>query len=106
MTGTLDNSPIGNTTAADRRIPYDHITGADQYLVTFTGGDHGIFSGRRIMGRTTAKEAVFQDLICKSSTAFWDARLKNNPAAKHWLTQGGFEKALGKNGTFEKKIRK
>jgi hypothetical protein len=107
MTGTLDNSPIGSTAAADRRIPYDHIKGADQYLVTFTGGDHSIFSGRRIKGRATAaKDAIFQDLICKGSTAFWDAWLKNDATAKRWLTWGGFENALGKNGTFEKKIRR
>ncbi len=46
MTGTLDNSPIGDTTAEERRIPFDHIRGVDQYLVTFEGGDHMIFSGR------------------------------------------------------------
>ena len=46
MTGTLDDSPIGETKAKERRLPFDHITGADQYLVVFIGGDHMIFSGR------------------------------------------------------------
>ena len=46
MTGTLDDSPVGETKAADRRLPFDHIHLADQYLVTFNGGDHMIFSGR------------------------------------------------------------
>ena len=51
MTGTLDDSPIGETKAAERRVPFDHITGADQYLITFSGGDHLIFSGRgRMLG--------------------------------------------------------
>ena len=46
MTGTLDDSPIGNTKAAERRLPFDHMHLADQYLVNFVGGDHMIFSGR------------------------------------------------------------
>ena len=46
MTGTLDDSPIGNTPAADRRLPFDHMKLADQYLIIFNGGDHMIFSGR------------------------------------------------------------
>ena len=40
MTGTLDDSPIGETKAAERRLPFDHIRSADQYLITFIGGDH------------------------------------------------------------------
>jgi predicted dienelactone hydrolase len=108
MTGTLDDSPIGNTPAADRRVPFDHIHGADQYLVIFKDGDHMIFSGRGrpeglFGGKTGKKDARFQDLIRMSATAFWDAYLKDDGAAKSWLGDGGFEKVLDGDGTFEKK---
>ena len=33
-------------TAADRRIPYDHMSRAETCLVIFNDGDHFIFSGR------------------------------------------------------------
>jgi len=103
MTGTLDTTPITETPAEDRRIPYDHITGAEQYLVTFEGGDHMVFAGvRRVMGGGR-KDAVFHDLIRESSTAFWDAYLRNDAKAKSWLADGGFEAVLGKDGKFEKK---
>lgn len=46
MTGTLDASPLNDLAPKDRRVPFDHIRGADQYLVTFAGGDHMVFSGR------------------------------------------------------------
>ena len=46
MTGTLDDSPVGKSTVADRRVPFDHIAAKEQFLVTFTGGDHMVFSGR------------------------------------------------------------
>jgi len=104
MTGTLDDSPLGETKAAERRIPYDHIHGADQYLVTFEGGDHMVFSGRLMEGsERAAKDAVFQDLILQGTTAFWDAYLKGDAAAKSWLAHG-YAKALGKDGRIEEKL--
>jgi len=109
MTGTLDHSPIGETTAPDRRLPFDHIHGADQYLVVFEGGDHMIFSGRSRSAAAAgrgAKDALFQDLIRKSTTAFWDAYLRGDAAAKAWLADGGFADALGSNGTLEKKLKR
>ncbi len=101
LTGTKDDSPIGDTTAADRRLPFDHCNSSDQYLITFTGGDHAIFSGRdRWFGG--GKDEQFQRHICLSSLAFWDAYLRDDTAAKEWLrTQ--FESELGAAGVFEVK---
>jgi predicted dienelactone hydrolase len=107
MTGTLDDSPIGETKAADRRLPYDNIDGADQYLVVFNGGDHMIFSGRgrlSISAGQKERDALFQDLIRQGTTAFWDAYLKGAAAAKTWLAQGGYKGALGPDGTLEMKL--
>lgn len=101
MTGTKDHSPIGDTKAADRRLPFDHCRNSDQYLITFTGGDHAIFGGRdRWLGG--AKDDEFQRLICQSSLAFWDAYLREDSRAKEWLTTK-FKAALGAEGVFEQK---
>jgi hypothetical protein len=104
MTGTQDYSPLGEAGPQERRIPFDRISGADQYLITFTDGDHMIFSGRNIRG-TKEKYAEFHRLICLSSTAFWDAYLKGDPKGKAWLANGGFEAALGVEGKLEKKLK-
>jgi predicted dienelactone hydrolase len=103
MTGAEDSSPIGETRPQDRRIPFDRCHNSDQFLVTLTGGDHMIFSGR---GRMAAgeKDALFQRYIRMSSIAFWDAYLKQNKKANEWLTGTGFEKILGTEGKFEKKL--
>ncbi len=103
MTGTLDDSPIGDSKAADRRVPFDHAKLADTYLLILRDGDHMVFSGRVGIARPLDKPQ--QDLIRSSSLAFWDAYLKNDAAAKKWLAEGGFEKALGDGGSFEKKIK-
>ena len=104
MTGMRDDSPIGDTKAEERRIPFDNIHAADQYLVTFVDGDHMIFSGRgRLPGG--ARDPLFQELIKTGTLAFWDAYLLGNSEAKAWLTQGGFAAALGPNGRLEMKVK-
>jgi pimeloyl-ACP methyl ester carboxylesterase len=101
MTGTLDETPVAFTKADDRRIPYDHITKADQFLITFAGGDHAIFSGRVRRGRYAERDALFQKLILMSTTAFLDAYLNENPEAGTWLREGGLKAALAANARLE-----
>lgn len=103
MTGTLDESPIALTKAEDRRIPYDHIRRADQYLVTFIGGDHMVFSGRPRRGRAAEKDEAFQQLIQAGTTAFLDAYLRCQPESLAWLQTGGFKAALGAHARLEQK---
>jgi len=69
MTGTLDDSPISNTKADARRIPFDCINKGDQYLVIFKDGDHMIFSDTKLLGDKRKNDALFHDLIQISSTA-------------------------------------
>lgn len=104
MTGTKDTSPIGDTEPEERRLPFDHSNGSDQFLTIFKDGDHMIFSGRgRLL--SNRQDEVFQKHISASSTAFWDAYLKGNTKAKAWLTND-FKPVLGKDGTFEMKLKK
>ncbi len=101
MTGTEDSSPIGETRPEERRVPFDHIHGAEQYLLTFNGGDHMIFGG--VSGKLPPeKQKRFKELICESSTAFWDAYLKGEATGKVRLTND-FKTVLATNGTFEVK---
>jgi dienelactone hydrolase len=104
MTGTKDDSPVSETKAAERRLPFDHTTASDQFLIIFKDGDHMIFSGRnRLIINKDDKDALFQEYIKAASTAFWDAYLNKNNIAKSWLKGGGFENYLGSYGTFETK---
>lgn len=102
MTGTRDESVISDAGPADRRIPYDNISLADQYLLTLDGGDHMVFSGVRRHGDGT-RDALHHDLIRMGSTAFWNAYLREDNAARAWLAEGGFAQALGEAGSFEAK---
>ncbi|HVT61622.1 MAG TPA: hypothetical protein VHR45_24890 [Thermoanaerobaculia bacterium] len=101
MTGTLDDSPLGDVKAAERRIAFDHIASADQFLVTFSGGDHMAFSGRKPGSFGGENDALLQDYVKTSSTAFWDAYLRGETAAKAWLAGGALAAALGKDAKVE-----
>jgi len=106
MTGTLDDSPIGETKAEERRIPFDHIKNSDQYLVIFKDGDHMIFSGRPRwtgIGGRGEKDEQFQEMIKKLSLVFWKAYLEGNKEAKKWLREGGAQKYLNGLASFEYK---
>ncbi len=103
MTGTEDDSPIGDTAAKDRRVPFDSIHGPPQFLVTFAGGDHMVFAGVGATLGVQGKDAAIHDLIRQSTTAFWDGYLREDVAAKNWLTNGGCKNALGERGVLEVK---
>jgi dienelactone hydrolase len=100
MTGTLDNSPIGETKAADRRIPYDQSSAPGTCLLILNGADHMTFSGHAFAG-LCKEDTAYQALVLAGSTAFWDATLRGNKRAGDWLYKGGFAAMLGNQGTFE-----
>jgi predicted dienelactone hydrolase len=102
MTGTQDDSPpaVGDVKAPDRRIPFDNSPAPGTGLVIFDGAIHMTFSGRML--NPPPSETKIQNLIKQSTTAFWDAHLKDDPKAKTWLNND-FAGVLGTAGKFEQK---
>lgn len=83
FTGTEDSSPIDlEKTPWERTIPFQTITGADQFLVYLTGGDHRVFSGRRLVARQLKpSDPEHMRLIVENTVLFWRAYLQGDPAA-------------------------
>jgi len=102
MTGTKDDSPVGETKAAERRAGFDHVKDTPAFLLTFDGGDHMLFSGRPRQNKSPTDDRYHQ-LILQGSLAFWDAFLRRNADAKKWLEAGSFEKAVADAGKFEQR---
>ena len=103
LTGTADDSPIGETLAKDRRVPFDLIRDVPQLLLTLNGGDHMVFSGTEGVLRESVRDAIHHDLILQGTTAFWNATLKSDDKAIQRMAEGGFAKNLGPNGVLELK---
>jgi predicted dienelactone hydrolase len=102
ITGTADNSIVGTTQASQRRLPFDHTSGADQYLVTLYGADHMTYSGHA-RAANAGYDAMFHRLIAECSAVFWDAYLKDDAGARAWLTGNRIQAHLGGAGWVEQK---
>lgn len=102
MTGTEDVSPINDTKAEDRRIPYDNIKGKQQYLLNIIGADHGTFGGRAFRAPKES-DTKYQEIIEKVSTEFLDATLKGDQTSRHWLDSQEVLTYLGSSAKFERK---
>jgi predicted dienelactone hydrolase len=103
ITGTADNSIVATTQASQRRLPFDYMHGADQYLVTFYGADHMTYSGH-LRAANSSHDAMFQRLIAECSAVFWDAYLKDDAGAKAWLAGQAIREHLATTARVEKKL--
>jgi predicted dienelactone hydrolase len=83
FTGTDDRTPLDlEMTPEGRQIPFRTITGADQFLIVFDGGDHAIFSGRvQRGGRMTAAQQAQTEAIERETLTFWRAYLLEDSVA-------------------------
>jgi predicted dienelactone hydrolase len=106
LTGTNDQSPIQkNFEPKNRRIPFDSITGADQYLILFTDGNHMLFSGHPRMFGLTSMEKKCQPIIAEITHYFLDAYLKDSAEAKVWLCNAGLAGLMHDVGNVEIKLK-
>ena len=89
MTGTKDTAIIGKTSLADRLAVYPNLKGAQKYEVVLNNAEHSAFSDRALPGDREGRNPNHHRVILALSTAFWDAYLKNDAAAKAWLDGSG-----------------
>jgi predicted dienelactone hydrolase len=93
MTGTLDNSPIGNSSPEDRLKVFPHLQQAAAWQVVFDKAMHMAFGDRELTGQAI-KDPRYHRAILALTTAFWDAELKRDAAAKAWLNGKGAKSVL------------
>ena len=89
MTGTKDLAPIGKTSVQDRLAVYPNLKGAPKYEVVLNNAEHSAFTDRALPGDKEPRNPNHHRVILALSTAFWDAYLKGDAAAKAWLDGAG-----------------
>jgi dienelactone hydrolase len=95
MTGTKDDSPIGDQTPESRREVYPALPKTiDRYELVLDGANHGAFGDRAGIVRRGRASADHHRTILALSTAFWDAYLRDEAAAKAWLQGDGAKTAM------------
>ncbi|MBI1367020.1 MAG: dienelactone hydrolase [Planctomycetes bacterium] len=86
MTGTQDIAPIGGADMASRLGVYPALPTGDKYELVLDGAEHSAFSDRALPGDKHGRNVNHHKVIIALSTAFWDAYLKHDDAAKTWLS--------------------
>ncbi|MGC3967255.1 MAG: dienelactone hydrolase [Pirellulales bacterium] len=103
MTGTNDDSPIGGQTPESRLEVFPGLPPGGKYEMVLDGAQHSAFSERGSPLDKTKPNPNHHRAIQAISTAFWDANLRNDPAAKTWLDGSGPRSVLEKADRWQKK---
>jgi len=92
MTGTRDESLIGGATVESRLQVFPALPPGNKYELVLFDGQHSAFTDRDLPGDRVERNPNHHKVIMALSTAFWDAFLRQDTAAKAWLNGNG---ALG-----------
>ncbi|MEP6672515.1 MAG: dienelactone hydrolase [Chthoniobacter sp.] len=85
MTGTKDVAFVGTATVESREAVFPALPPGDKYEVVLDKAEHSAFSDRALPGDREPRNPNHHRAILALSTAFWDAYLKDDKAAKAWL---------------------
>jgi hypothetical protein len=104
MTGTKDLVPlISNTDMKSRLGVYPALPPGGKYEVVLDRGEHSAFTDRPLPSDTEQRNPNHHCVILALSTAFWDAYLRGDEAAKAWLDGDGPKTVLQKNDRWQRK---
>ncbi len=85
MTGTHDVTPITDADVESRRAVYAALPPGNKYEIVLKDAEHKAFGDRALQGEKLPRNPNHHRVILALSTAFWDAYLRADTAAKVWL---------------------
>ncbi|HEX8912577.1 MAG TPA: hypothetical protein VF796_09490 [Humisphaera sp.] len=103
LTGTADGSPIGDTKPEDRRLVYPALPPGSKYELVLDKAEHSAFGDRPLPGEKGQRNPSHHKAVLAVSTAFWDAYLKGDAAAKAWLDGDAVRGVLEKGDGWQRK---
>jgi predicted dienelactone hydrolase len=103
MTGTKDTAPIGDQDAASRLAVFPALPAGDKYELVLWNAEHSVFTDRALPGDHEARNPNHHRAILALSTAFWDATLRRDAAARAWLEGDGPRTVLEEKDRWQRK---
>jgi hypothetical protein len=89
MTGTKDVAPIGDADVESRLRVFSSLPPGDKYELVLADAEHSAFGDRPLPGDREPRNPNHHRAILALSTAFWDAYLRGDAAARAWLQGKG-----------------
>lgn len=108
MTGTKDvarlgGGTIGAATVEKRLSVFPALPAGSKYELVLDGAEHSSFTDRALPGESGTRNPNHHRAILALSTAFWDAYLKGDAAARAWLDGPGPRTVLETMDRWQKK---
>ena len=103
MTGTEDGGAVGDQTPASRAKVFPALKPGNKFEVILFGAEHNAFGERALPGESGNRNPNHHKVILGVSTAFWDAFLRQDSAAKAWLNGKGPRSIMEPKDTWKKK---
>ncbi|HRR32543.1 MAG TPA: hypothetical protein P5026_00435 [Kiritimatiellia bacterium] len=103
MTGTKDSSPIGRTDVPSRLAVFPALPRGEHYELILDNAEHSAFGDRPLPGDQEPRNPSHHRAILALSTAFWDAYLREDVAARAWLMGDGPRKVLEEKDRWQRK---
>ncbi len=103
MTGTKDVAPIGHADVASRLAVFPALPPGHKYELVLDKAEHSAFTDTALPGDREPRNPNHHRAILAISTAFWDAYLKNDPAAQAWVDGDGPRSVLEAEDDWQKK---
>jgi hypothetical protein len=103
MTGTKDEAVIGHADVASRLRVFPSLPKGDKYEVVLADAEHSAFGDRPLPGDREPRNPNHHRAILAISTAFWDACLRGDAAARAWLQGPGPRSVLEERDRFQLK---
>lgn len=103
MTGTKDVAPIGDADMKSRLAVFPALPPGGKYELVLYGAEHSAFTDRALPGDVEKRNPNHHRVILALSTAFWDAWLREDAAARVWLDGEGPRSVLEKEDRWQTK---
>ncbi len=103
MTGTKDIALIGDADMTSRLAVFPALPPGEKYELVLFDAEHSAFTDRALPGDTRPRNPNHHRVILALGTAFWDAYLREDRAAKQWLDGSGPESVMQARDTWRLK---
>lgn len=103
MTGTKDVAPIGDADMESRLGVFPALPPGGKYELVLYNAEHSAFTDRALPGDSEPRNPNHHRVILALSTAFWDAYLRQDAAARAWLDGDGPHSVLEREDRWQRK---
>lgn len=103
LTGTKDSNPINGADAKTRLVVFPDLSPGSKYQLVLDKAEHSAFTERALPGETERRNPNHHRAMLAVTTAFWDAYLRQDKAARKWLDSDAVRSVLEKDDQWQMK---